>query len=326
MKKASFTYLSIIILAFFVFSNTSQAVSPSAISVNVAPNNPIPYENVTITLSSFAANLDSVNIQWLLDGKNALTGVGKKTFSFDAKGANVETRVEVRILLPDGEINKNIITRPSVMVLLWQANDSYVPPFYKGKALATPGSEIKVVAMPEITSGGKLISPKNMTYTWRQNYNNMQDSSGYGKNFFTFINDYLEGNDNVNVVANTIDQRYNSEASINISTNNPEIYFYKDNGEMGTLWEQSLQNNHLVTGEEVIIAEPYFISPQDIRVPDLLFYWSLGGRSVSVPNYIKNLMPIKAQTGVSGSTKLKLEIENTEKIYQTANKEININF
>jgi len=33
------------------------------------------------------------------------------------------------------------------MVLLWQADDSYVPPFYEGKALPSPNSEIKVVAM-----------------------------------------------------------------------------------------------------------------------------------------------------------------------------------
>jgi hypothetical protein len=37
-------------------------------------------------------------------------------------------------------------------------------------------------------------------------------------------------------------------------------------------------------------------------------------------------MPVRAEAGTSGNTKLKLEIENTDKIYQTAKKEINIKF
>mgnify|MGYP001616931876 CR=1 FL=1 len=323
--KALLSYLFIISI-FFLLANIASAISPNAISVDVIPANPIPYQNVTITLSSFAANLDSVNIQWIVDDKSILSGIGKKSFSLTTKAANINTRVEIRIFLPDGEINKNINIRPGVLVLLWQANDSHVPPFYKGKALPTPGSEIKVVAMPEITINNKMIDSKSMTYDWKQNYNNRQNASGYSKNSFTFINDYLEDSDNVSVVASTINQQYSSESSIIINTSNPEIHFYKNDQELGTRWEQSLQNNHVVSGEETIIAEPYFISPQDIRVPDLLFYWSLGGRSVSVPSYIKNLIPIKAEIGTSGTTKLKLEIENTEKIYQTAKKEININF
>jgi len=326
MKKALFINLFMLVAMFFLFGNTSQAVSPSAISVNVAPANPAPYENVTITLSSFAANLDSVNIEWIMDGSTALSGIGKKSFSLNAKAANVDTKIEVRIFLPDGEINKNITIRPGVMILLWQANDSYVPPFYKGKALPTPGSEIKVVAMPEISVNKKLVNSKNMTYAWKQNYNNMQSSSGYGKNFFTFINDYLEGSDNVSVVASTVDQQSSSESNISINTTNPEIFFYKKDTAMGTLWEKELSNNHTIIGEEVIVAEPFFISPRDYRRPDLLFYWSIGNRSVSVPNYLKNIMPIKAGENASGTTKIKLEIENTDKIYQTAKKEININF
>ncbi len=311
---------------FFALSNTSQAVSPSAISIDVSPANPTPYQNVNITLSSFVANLDSVNIQWIVDGKNVLSGIGKKSLAITAKAANIDTKVEIRILLPDGEIDKNITIRPGVLLLLWQANDSYVPPFYKGKALPTPGSEIKVVAMPEVTVAGKMVSPKTITYVWKQNYNNMQGASGYGKNFFTFVNDYLEGTDNVSVVANTINQQYNAESNININTTNPEISFYKKDLILGTLWENALIDGHMTTGEEIIQAEPYFISPKNFRSPDLNFYWAIGNRSVDVPSYIKNLLPVKPQTSTTGNTTIKLEIENTEKIYQTAKKEININF
>ena len=324
-KTLSLYLFTAIVILFTVVSKV-YAISPSAIGVDVAPANPTPYSNVTITLSSFTANLDSVNITWLVDGGVALSGVGVKSFSITAKGANTETRIEARIFLPDGEIDKKIIIKPAVMVLLWQATDSYVPPFYKGKALPTAESEIKVVAMPEITAGGTMVNPKNMTYAWKKDYNNMQTDSGYGKNFFTYINDYLENANVVSVVASTTDGKYKSESNVNVGVNTPLISFYKKDLNLGTIWEQSLSDGHLIQGEEMIIAEPYFISPKEWRRPDLLFYWSINDRSVNVPSYRKNIMPLKAEVGTSGTSKLKLEIENTDKIFQTAKKEININF
>jgi len=318
--------LSIILMVFFMGNNSALAVSSSSISVDISPSSPIPYQNVTITLNSFAANLDSVNIIWLVDGKTALSGIGKKSLSITAKAANSETRVDAKIMLPDGEIDKTIIIKPSIMVLLWQANDSYVPPFYKGKALPTADSEIKIVAIPEITVNGSVIKPENMTYSWKLDYNNLPSSSGYGKNFFTFINDYLENANTVSVTASTTDQKYQSEASISVATSNPEIHFYKKDAQLGTSWEQALLSGHIIQGEEIVVAEPYFISPKNWRRPELLFYWSIDNRSVGVPAFSKNLIPLKTMEGVSGTSKLKLEIENTDKIFQTAKKEINIQF
>ena len=123
------------------------------------------------------------------------------------------------------------------MVLLWQANDSYVPPFYRGKALATPDSEIKVVAMTD---------SKNMTYAWKKDYSNDQEASGYGKNFFLYTNDYLEGSNNVSVVASTLDQKYSNEASIEVGTTEPKILFYKNDNSLGTTLQKTLTNPYKI--------------------------------------------------------------------------------
>src|ERR1035437_8597866 len=206
LRFLSISFISALIILGIVLPFKANAVSQSSILVNVAPENPTPNENVSITLSSYASNLDSVLISWSVDGKTVLSGIGKKSFSLNAPAAGGETNVVASISLPDGAIDTRIIIRPAVMILLWQANDSYVPPFYRGKALPTPDSEIKVVAMPEIKSGSSLVDPTNMTYAWKQDYNNMQDASGYGKNSFSYVNDYLESSSNISVVASTIDQ------------------------------------------------------------------------------------------------------------------------
>jgi hypothetical protein len=163
-----FTAFSVIFFGFKV-----QAVSVNSVSVNVQPENPTPYENVTISLVSYASNLDSVLINWSLNGKTVLAGIGKKEFSMKAGADGSTSTITVSISLPDGMIEKKILIKPNLMVLLWQANDSYVPPFYKGKAMPSPESEVKVVAMPDV------VNSKNMTYSWQKDYNNDQVSLIY---------------------------------------------------------------------------------------------------------------------------------------------------
>jgi hypothetical protein len=198
----------LLIVALVLFGKMAYADSSTSIIVDMVPNNPAPYENVNINLNSYSYNLDSVLISWSVDGKNVSSGIGKKSFSTTAPRAGGETKVVATIYLPDGATETNITIKPSVMELLWQANDSYVPPFYRGKALPTPSSEVKVVAMPEIRTSAGLADSNNMTYAWKEDYTNNVDGSGYGKNFFLYTNDYLQDSNNILVTATTVDQNY----------------------------------------------------------------------------------------------------------------------
>lgn len=326
--RFSSLYLILIFTVFaFTFISKVNAASSSSILVNMAPPNPAPGENVTITLNSYANNLDTVLITWFVNGKSSLSGIGKKNFSLSAGSAGSETQVTAQISLPEGSVETRMTIRPSTMVLLWQANDSYVPPFYEGKALPSPDSEIRIVAMPEIkTSSGVMTNPRNMTYSWKKDYTNDAGASGYGKNSFLFIGDYLENSSTIEVVASTIDQQYQSSANITVGTVEPKILFYKNDDTVGTMWEKALENPHRVTGSEVVVASPYFISPKDIRIPTLNWSWFINDRMVNTGYLNKNTMPIRAEPGTSGTSKLKLQIENQYKIFGTIDKEINIEF
>ena len=327
MKLKFLSYFVLIFALFGAFLPVkTNSASPSSILIDIVPENPAPNENVTISLTSYASNLDSVVISWSINGKTVSSGIGQKSFSLRAPGAGQETSVVANIALPDGAIDTRIIIRPAIMVLLWQANDSYVPPFYKGKALPTPDSTVKVVAMPEIKIGSGLLSPKNMTYSWRKDYGNEQDAGGYGKNFFIYTNDYLEDSNNIEATASTTDQKYSSKSSIDIKTAQPKILFYKNDPILGTIWEEALASGHIIVGDEIIEAAPYFISPGDIRIPTLTWNWFINDSLVNVSSLRKNLIPVKVQAGVSGTSKIKLEISNIYKIFENASKEISVEF
>ncbi|OGI66137.1 hypothetical protein A3A95_00260 [Candidatus Nomurabacteria bacterium RIFCSPLOWO2_01_FULL_39_18] len=328
--KLKFLLLSLItmLVIFMVISASGvNAASSSSISVDMIPSSPAPGENVSITLSSYANNLDSVLITWSLDGRTVSSGIGKKSFSLTAPGAGSEVVVTAIISLPEGSVEKRMIIRSSLMVLLWQANDSYVPPFYKGKAMPSVGSEIKVVAMPEIKVGSDgTVNPKSMTYSWKEDDTNNVEGSGYGKNSFVFINDYLEDSNNIGVTASTIDQTYSSEASINVGIVEPKILFYKYDNSLGILWEKILPDFHRIQDTEIVEATPYFISPKDIRNPTLIWSWFINDTQINTPIFRKNVMPLRVESGTSGISRLRLRIENQYKIFQTTDGEIDLEF
>ena len=317
--------ITILLLVFGVIS-VVNAVSPGSIIVDLVPENPAPYENVDIKLSSFAANLDSVLITWFVNGQNTLSGIGKKSFSITAGAAGSEVTVSAKISLPDGEIEKTILIRPNNATLLWQANDSYVPPFYRGKAMPTSDSEIKIVAMPEIKTASGTVDSKNMVYSWLKDYSNEVAGSGYGKNFFLYVSDYLDSSNNIEVVASTVDGNYSSKASLNVSTISPQISFYKKYNDLGVLWERTMENGDMVKDGEILVAIPYFISPKEIQNPILKWSWFINDSLVSTPSFLKNLMPLRVESGTSGRSKLKVVIENQYQVFQTANKEIELGF
>lgn len=315
------------LIGFGVFSVSKiEADSLSSILVNMVPPSPAPNENVSVTLSSYADNLDSVLISWSVNGKNVVSGIGKKSFSVTAPALGSESTVLAKINLPSGQEETKIIIKPSTMVLLFEANDSYVPPFYKGKALPVVDSEIKIVAMPEIRTSSGLVNPKNMTYSWKKDYTNDVEASGYGKNYFTYTSDYLDDSSNIEVTASTLDQKYSVRGSINVGAIQPKILFYKNDGTLGPLWEEAFLQGHQIQDKDVVIAEPYFISPKEIRSPRLTWNWFINGQNVLIQGFKKNLMPLQVEEGVSGVSSLKLEIENRDKIFQTVGKEIELEF
>lgn len=321
----------IVVLSGVILPSVVSAAPSSNISVNVVPENPAPFENVSISLSSYANNLDSALITWAVDGVNVSSGTGKKTFSLKAPDAGSEKIVVATTFLPEGNVETKISVKPSVMVLLYEATDSYVPPFYRGKALPSADSEIKIVAMPEIrvkneTGSFSLVDPRNMTYSWKEDYTNNQEGSGYGKNYFIYTNDYLENSSSVSVVASTVDGQSSSEASIDVGTTEPKILFYKNDLNLGTSWQNSITSPHRIRTAETIEAVPYFISPKELQHPNLIWNWYINDGIVNVLDFKKNFMPLLVEGGASGTSKLKLVIENRDRIFQTTSKEVVIQF
>lgn len=327
MSKNSPILLQSFILIFiigFVFnlsiSKTYAETRPVDILATVTPENPKPYEDVTITLESYSTDLNRALIEWKSGEKIFLKNTGVKDFSFKMGALGTKSLIDIKITTAEGDIvQKRIILSPADMDILWQAINSYVPPFYKGKALPPKEGQVKVIAIP---SGQKGFQANNSTYNWKLNDTTQQDQSGYKKNNFVFtLTNEVE--DVVEVVAIPVSDGSNSTGTLKISGVNPQLLFYKKEPTEGIYYNRILNQEIPMERDEITIkAEPYFIG--DIQNPQSHTYeWKINGETIPTPKK-RNILTIRP-TARGGYAQIKLNIENTLKLFQSATQSLKIN-
>jgi hypothetical protein len=316
-------------LVFFVnFSTTLAQIQETDVSIGVKPSYPKPGDSVVVTLTSFTVDLDKAFVVWSVNGEERANGVGKKTFSFNLNTASSKTQVSVSITNVAGNtINKNIFINAVDVDMLWEATDSYVPPFYRGKALGVREGNFKIVAIPNMTSSRGKISPANLSYNWKKDGNVQVSVSGFGKDSFTYKNSYLDDSNDIQVEISDVESKGKTGAEISIPMlSKPEILFYRKDPRFGLMLEKVINDGYAL-GEvpETIVAVPYFFSPKNTNSPLLSFNWSSGGESIR-PNKNKNEITVVAPKGSSGGTEIMVSAENRSSLFQVLEKKLNVIF
>lgn len=304
----------------FAFSSFAQTQN-NDIVLQINPPHPKANENVTASLSSYVSDLNKARISWTLNGQLAIDSVGQKTFSFNTGTSGSQTYLDVQIQTSTGSfINKKLTISPVNIDLLWEAKDAYVPPFYKGKALLSKEGSVKIVALPSSNNTQKYL------YSWKLDGENKPDSSGYGKNSYSFKNSYLEDNNLAEVSVSDLLGNTLGTGEITTKPGNPKMLFYQKDSALGTLWEKSLADGFRINPNgETIVVEPYFLSPKNLNSSDLEIKWSLGGSEIATPS-IPNELSFKPQSGQSGSSAVKFSINNLKTLFLSLDKTLNVNF
>lgn len=103
--------------------------------------------------------------------------------------------------------------------LSWSAS-SFIPSEYKGRALPTQGSRVKVVASPLNSS----VNPEKMFYLWLLDNEEQGWANGQGKNYFTFTVK-KPSNARYQIEAKILDENENliERLFLTVKIQNPEI-------------------------------------------------------------------------------------------------------
>lgn len=326
MVKKILILIVIFTLVGFGFFAHAQ-VRDTDITLSLTPQFPNPNQSVTAVLSSYATNLDKANISWSTNNQEISSGVGKKVFSFTMGSLGSSLNLTATIDTVDGQsVQKKITLVPTNVDMLWEAYDAYTPPFYKGKAFAPSQSSFKVVAIPNLINQTGKVNANNLSYTWTKDGDVQPDSSGWGKSYFIFQNSYLDKENVIGVKVSDITSSTNASGTINLQTSNPKIIFYENNPSLGIKWENAVTDGFKVNPEGVtLVAEPYFFSPKNISASELTFDWFLNGAQIQTPNS-KNELSIKPEAGQSGNAIIKLVVNNINTLFQSMEKQINVQF
>jgi len=289
--------------------------------MNISPAYPKTGEIVTISVSSYSLDMNRATITWYVNGVWDSQGIANTSIRITAGTAGKTTTVR-SVISVDGEtVEKTMRFTPGGVDLIWEAYESYTPPFYRGKALPIPNASVKIVAVPHlITSNGSELSTDTLTYTWKKNgfYRDVQDQSGYGKDELYILKDILLDTEIVTVEVSSTGRSLQASDSVEIPETQPEINLYQRHPLYGTLYNNSLNSspNFQPGNETILVAEPYFFSVDNNDPVNLSFNWTIGGVAAT-PNWdTPNVITIDTPETFSGSTALSLSVEAPQRILQ----------
>lgn len=323
--------LSVILCGVFAIPAFAQITPGERLGIQASPETPGPFEQVTLQLSGYGIDIDRLHTSWYVNDKLELAGIGKKKFSFTTKG--VGSISTIRVLVRSGTagvITKTIVFSPAEVDLLWEAIDSYTPPFYRGKALATPQATIAVTAIPNMTVPGKsALGIKDVVYKWKRNfsYADFYDQSGYGNNYVFFKKDPLKKTDTITVEASSFDGTLKTVKNIDLPSYDPKVILYEHRPLEGIRYEHAVDNTFTMQNKEVLIsAEPYFFSIKDKDSGSVSYEWLLDNKQVvDTESDKKSELALRTEGG-SGKALVVLRVKHATKILQFLEQSFTINF
>lgn len=294
----------------------------------VAPETPGPNQTVQIEVQGIGSFLGNATVTWSENGKVAQSGVGSRDFSFTTGALGTQTKIHVVIDSPtEGTLTHDITITPSLVDLVWEA-DTTVPPFYRGKALYSAGSAIKVVAFPTVIAGGARVPSDNLSFQWSHDDVSAPEQSGTGDSTFTFEGSELQSSETA-----AVDVYYGASkvgsAEVTIPATSPMVLLYDKDPLRGLLADTALPDAISMNAAEFTVeAVPYYFANSSAQNGALSYAWTLGGSDTTGPDSAQGILTLRQTGSGAGSAVLGVSVQNNDnnKLVQAAQAALQIVF
>ncbi len=270
----------------------------TAVLIHAEPATPAAGAVVRFTAESPLFDLTKSMITWSVNGKETTKGIGEKVIdiTIDKKGTPVTVHVDVT---NDswGNASADVSIAPLQLDLLIDAM-SYVPPFYRGRALPAAGGHIHAQALARFVQNGARVSEKIITYTWKQNGRTLGSISGLGRSAVTLEAPALFDSNQITVLATTDDGALSAETSATIASVEPILALYENHPLFGIMFHQMTPNSLTVpSAERTFVAIPYFADALRAEDPHLRYAWSVNDSPIAASSTKTNEITIRADSG-----------------------------
>ncbi|GEM_PF-4087253 len=308
-------FFGIVISASAPLSAFAQVSFPSLeppASITAVPSSPAPGEAVSLQAVTPVFDKDTTFYEWTINGKFRadLSGRGKYSAEATAGAVGSSITVSVRATASDKSVATMSSTiRVSALALVWSA-DTSLPPWYTGKALASPGSTVTVVAIPEIVIAGKTVDPKNLVYQWGLG-DEKKYATGVGKQSIQIKTSQTpQASHWVRVTVEDIGRTVKKEGAIFITNRDPSVSVYRFSSVGGTEYRSAETLTQITKGEALtFVAETYYFPD---KKSDILYRWDIGGLKVSGSPENPHILTIQTEALPAASTLISLFVSSVK--------------
>ncbi|MBI2610643.1 hypothetical protein HYW60_01765 [Candidatus Kaiserbacteria bacterium] len=288
------------------------------LALELTPAHPAPGERLHARARSSLLDLSETQLRWSANGKPIAEGIGVTEVDVTAGALGSETQLTVTALENALEFSSAEATiAPVELDLLWEA-DSYVPPFYRGRALPSAGTNLRLEAIPRFVRSGSSVPLRDIIFTWKRDGYVIAAASGRGKSKATVESPPLFASETISVEAKTSDGRLQGVASARISSQEPHVALYENDPVFGIAYHRALaRENQIPEIETTFAAVPYFAeaaSPDDTA---LIYNWRVNDIGIANDPEHPSGLTINA-SGSSGSALIELLLKHATNLFINA--------
>jgi hypothetical protein len=287
----------------YFFSQTAHAqftASTGSTELSLSGNlaYPLPNTDITVSAESSITDIGTAHVTWYINDRKAESGTGMTTFTTKLGEVGSVTTIKAVAVTRLGETLSGSKTfRPASVDLVWESG-SYTPPFYKGKALVTAGSPIRVVALPQLS--GSSLNDTQYTFTWTIDGKVLSNESGFGKNVLSVNATVANRPLVIGVTVSTADKRISAKNAITIRSTQPTLIVYPFNVAYGTMLNRAITDTIAMTEQEISFsAVPYFTSASNFS-----YQWSVNNTRI---NEIDSVVTLRKSPEEKGEATLRTQ-------------------
>lgn len=318
LKLISIGCILVFLIPFMSFGQSFQA--NEELTISASPENPEANQVVYLTVISNSPGLENNLITWRKNGVLEKSGVGETKHQVLVGGIGSISTITVSVSRNGAVVSESKELRPAEVALIWEA-DSYTPPLYKGKALASHQSKVVVVAIPNLRINGGKISAKNLIYEWQLDGKTDRARSGVGKDTFSFSGVLISRPRRVTLLVKTESGIVSARNSINVNFIEPTLLLYKKNPLTGIKDNIALIEGVVDGVESTFVVEPYYISRSSFDGGLINYRWVVDGERLDILNKSKE---ITFDGDIAGRASVSVDVSNPLKLLQSVRKAFSI--
>lgn len=281
----------------------------ASLIVTSDPASPQAGEKVRLSIQSFTMDISSSMVTWYIDGVKVSSGDGLTSIETNTPtlGKTAEVLIEARG--SDGDAVGSLTLRGATLSILWES-DSYTPPFYKGRALASPGSNVRAQVMTHfVRQDGSEVKSSDIVYAWYKNGNLLRTLSGRGADKATIESPLLFATDILTVEAVSADKLFFASASARVPSVEPVLELYEDHPLYGIVWERAIGKESVVYDTQAtFVTMPLFAAANSPTQDSLVYEWNVDGAALPTDPNAPNAVRITAPNGGGGDIGVDLSL------------------